>query len=302
MVAAAAVVRGALDDDDGGGDGGTADGDLVILCATDLADACRALDDEAEVLTADPATTATELAESTLSEEVDAWVTSTAWLEVADARAPEALGDRRAVAMSSTLVATAPGRFEAIAELCEGQDVWACLGDAAGDDWGDLGAGSPTWRELKVGLTDPDTAAGLPVLASAAAGFFGGTDFAANDPRFAEFEGWLANIARPSAGGDADPARTLATRPGTYSAAGAVGAVAERFEGRDVESIDPAVAVPVVVAIVELRGGDGLPDTEGVGEALAEAGWSPASDDDLAPTLKPGVMAALHTLWRAVTS
>ena len=31
-------------------------------------------------------------------------------------------------------------------------------------------------------------------------------------------------------------------------------------------------------------------------------GWVTATEDDLAPTLKPGVMAALHSLWKAVTS
>ena len=121
-------------------------------------------------------------------------------------------------------MATAPGRYDAILDLCGASDVWRCLGDAAGADWGDLGAGRPEWRELKVGLTDPDSAVGLSVLASAAVGFFGNTDFAANDAD-GEFEGWLANLAEPSAAGDADAARTLATRPGTYSAAGSIAGV-----------------------------------------------------------------------------
>jgi hypothetical protein len=199
-------------------------------------------------------------------------------------------------------MAAAPGRAEAITALCAGQDVWACLGGAAGDDWGDLGEGSPTWRELKVGLTDPDSATGLPVLASAASGFFGSTELTVNDPRFTELETWLANLAGPSASGDADPARTLATRPGTYSAAGAVAAIAERFDGRGVATLEPEVEVSATVAIVALAGGDGGPGTDAVRDALEEVGWSTATDDDLAPTLKPGVMAALHTLWRAVTS
>ena len=152
------------------------------------------------------------------------------------------------------MVATAPGRYEAITDLCEGADIWQCLGAAAGTDWADLGDGAhPEWRELKVGLTDPDLAVGLPVLASAAAGYFGTADFAVNDAQFGDFEAWLANLAGPSAAGDPDPARALATRPGTYSAAGAVGAVAEQFDGRDVESIEPDVPVAATVAAVELR-------------------------------------------------
>src|SRR5436190_8649953 len=183
MVALAVVVRNALDDEDGGG--GDGDGQsTVVVCASDLAAACEALDDSVEVRIEDPAVTAAALAEGTFEDDVDAWVASTAWLEVAESRAPGALGDARALATSPTVVATAPGRYEAITDLCAGDDVWQCLGGAAGSDWGSLGDGSHAdWHELKVGLTDPDLAIGLPGLASASAGFFGTVDFATDDPR-----------------------------------------------------------------------------------------------------------------------
>jgi hypothetical protein len=302
MVVAAVLVRDALDDDDDGGDG-EGDGATVVVCATDLADACDALGSDAEVRVEAAAVTAAALADGTLAEDVDAWITSTAWLEVVESRAPGALDATRSIARSPATVATAPGRYEAINDLCAGDDVWQCLGASAGTDWGDLGDGSNAqWRELKVGLTDPDLALGLPVLASAAAGFFGTTDFVVNDPRFGEFEAWLANLAEPSAAGDPNPALTLATRPGTYSAAGAVGAAAAPLDGRGVDSIDPDVPVAATIVITEVSGGDGTPSTDAVRDALEDDGWARASDDDLAPTLKPGVMAALHSLWRAVTS
>jgi hypothetical protein len=302
MITLAVLVRNALDDDSGdGGDGH--DGSSVVVCATDLADACQELGDSVEVRTEDPAVTAAALADGTLADDVDAWVATTAWLEVAESRAPGALGDARALATSPAVVATAPGRYEAIADLCAGDDIWQCLGDAAGRDWGSLGDGSHAeWRELKVGLTDPDLAVGLPGLASASAGFFGTTDFAANDPRWSDFEAWLANLAEPSAGGDADPARALATRPGTYSAAGTIGVVADQYQGRGVESIAPEVPIAATVAIVDVAGGDGAPDADGIRDSLLDAGWARADEADLAPTLKPGVMAALHSLWRAVTT
>ena len=300
MVAAATLLRDGLDDDDEAGGG---DGPVVLICATDLAAACQALGSAVEVREEDPAVTAAALAEGDVAEDVDGWITSTAWLEVTQGRAPGALGDARALATSPAVVATAPGRFEAISDLCAGEDVWVCLGGNAGEDWADLDDGTnASWRELKVGLTDPDLALGLPVLASASAGFFGTTEFSANDSRFSEFESWLGNLAEPSASGDPDPARTLATRPGTYSAAGAVGAVVDQFAPRDVGRIEPTVPVAATAAAVAVAGGDGLPDTDAVREALLDAGWSAADGDDLAPTLKPGVMAALHSLWRAVTS
>ncbi len=298
MVAAAVIIRQAIDDE---GTGSTTDGTIVVVCAEDLLDECEALGDGIEVRTESAADTAEALAAGALAEDVDAWITSSAWLEVVTERTPGALGDARAIATSPTVVATAPGRYEAIIDLCATRDVWACLGDAAGTDWADLGDGThPEWRELKVGLTDPDSAVGLSGLASASAGFFGTAEFAVNDPAFAEFESWLANLAGPSAPGDPDPARTLATRPGTYSAAGSVAAITSGFEARDVEPIAPDQDVGVTVAVVAI-GDHHLPDTAAVRDALVHAGWVRATDTDLAPTLKPGVMAALHTLWREVT-
>jgi hypothetical protein len=299
MVVAAIVIRGAIDDEDSSP---STEGTAVVICANDLLEQCQALGSRVQVRAESAATTAAAITDGTVPDDVDAWITTTAWLEVVDGRTPNALGQRRALATSPTVVATAPGRYEAITELCAGNDVWSCLGDAAGSDWADLGDGDhPEWRELKVGLTDADSAVGLSGLTSASAGFFGNTAFAANDPAFDEFEGWLANLAAPSAAGDPNPAETLATRPGTYSAAGSIAAIASGFDGRGVETIDPDPEVAATVAIVGLGDGD-LPDTAPVRDALAATGWTRATDDDLAPTLKPGVMAALHTLWKAVTS
>jgi hypothetical protein len=299
MVTVAMLVRQTIED----GDDGESDPDdpVVVLCAADLLDACDALGRDVTVRAEPAATTAGAITDGTVADDVDAWITTTAWLEVVEGRTPDALGAARALATAPTVVATAPGRYAAVTDLCTGDDVWSCLGDAAGSDWADLGSGDPAWRELKVGLTDPDSATGLPVLASASAGFFGTTTFAANDPGFDAFEGWLANLAEPSASGDPNPVETLATRPGTYSAAGSILAIADAFDARGVDTIDPDPAVAATIAIVPLRDGD-LPDTADVRQLLVAAGWAGASDGDLAPTLKPGVMAALHTLWRAVTS
>jgi len=299
MVVAAVVIRQALDDDSND-PGRRGDGAAVLVCAADLRDLCNALSG-IEVRSQTAADTASAIDDGTLAEDIDGWITTTAWVEVVDSRSPDVLADAEALATSPAVVATAPGRFEAINDLCDGNDVWVCLGGAAGADWADLGDGShPEWRELKVGLTAPDSAMGLSVLASASAGFFGSTTFATND--FSELEGWLSTLAVPSAAGDPDPARTLATRQGAYSAAGAVAAVAGRFDARGVQAIEPQTAVAATVVLVGLDGGDGLPEVDPVRDALVDDGWSRASEDDLAPTLKPGVMAALHTLWRAVTS
>lgn len=298
LIFAAVAVRQALDDDEPSATAGSS----VIVCADDLIAQCEAMGTGVEVRAETAAVTAAALADGTLANDVDAWITTSAWLEVVDARNPDALGDVKELATSATVVATAPGRFEAITELCADTDVWACLGEAAGTSWADLGDGQHAeWLELKVGLTHPDTATGLSVLASAAAGFFDGTDFAANDPSFREFEGWLSTLAAPSAAGDPDPARALATRPGTYSAAGSVAALAGGFDARGVKVIQPDTGVSATVVMIQVGDND-VPSTEPVQDALIAAGWARASEGDLAPTLKPGVMAALHSLWRTVTS
>jgi hypothetical protein len=298
MVVAAVLIRQTIDSDESAG---PAEGPAVVMCAQDLADTCAALGDGIEVRTAAAADTAEALADGTLPDDVGAWITTSSWLEVLAERSPGVLGDARALATAPTVVATAPGRYEAISDLCASRDIWACLGDAAGTDWADLGDGSHAeWRELKVGLTDPDSAVGLSGLASASAGFFGTTGFAVNDPAFAEFEAWLANLAAPSAAGDPDPALTLATRPGTYSAAGSVAAIASVFESRGVEQIPPDVDVAATIVVVAI-GDRSLPDTTPARDSLLDTGWLHADDADLSPTLKPGVMAALHTLWRDVT-
>ena len=300
MVTVALAIRHRLDD--GGTPSGGNGSAVVVICATDLADACRALGSGVVVRTAAAAETAAAIAAGTLAADVDGWVTTSAWVEVIASRAPRALTTVAPIATSPTVVAAAPGRLAAILALCGGTDAWSCLGEAAGDLWGDLGDGAhPEWRELKVGLMDPDSAVGLSVLASAAAGFVGSRTFSVNDPAFADFEGWLATLAAPSASGDADPAQTLVTRPGTYSAAGSVAALAGRVRDRGVGTLSPEPAVASTVVLAGVAGRQRLPAVDPVRTALVEAGWSPATKPDVAPTLKPGVMAALHSLWRAVT-
>ena len=94
---------------------------------------CEALGDDVEVRPEAAADTAAALADGTLADDVDAWITSTAWLEVVDEpQRPTPSATREALATSPAVVATAPGRYEAITDLCADDDVWSCLGDARG--------------------------------------------------------------------------------------------------------------------------------------------------------------------------
>lgn len=302
MVIAAIVVRAAMDDGAGPGNasGGGGDGALEIICAADLKPACDGIEG-AQITYQQAGATATLIEhQSPELAGVDGWVTSSAWAEVLASRAPGRLGPPVLLGTTRVVVGVDPDRTEAVRALCAGGALWRCLGDNAGRQWGELGSGgSPDWHALKSGLPAADSATGLGVLASVASGFFGSADFASNDFDPQGFEGWLAALAEPSGGGEEDPTRILATVQGKYTAVGDVAASASR---REISVLEPTPAISVAAVMVALPGGDDLPDPAPIRDGLISLGWVARTSDSLAPaTLKPGVMAALHTLWTEVT-
>ena len=233
---------------------------------------------------------------------------STAWLEVVDSRSARR-PRRRAGAGHLPRRRSPPPRAATTPSPTSAPATTS--GSASATPRAPTGPTSATarhaeWRRAEGRAHRPRLGArACSVLASASAGFFGTTDFAANDPAFAEFEAWLANLAEPV--GRRRPRtrpRTLATRPGTYSAAGSIARrrrpVRRRAASRRSTPTSPVAAT---VAIVEL-GGRRRParhrrrPRRARGRRVGDA----PTEDDLAPTLKPGVMAALHSLWRAVTT
>jgi hypothetical protein len=298
MVVAAVLVRQAIDDDEAGDDE-TADGALQIICAADLKPVCDGLEG-VDVRYMQASTTAEFIVTgSSQIESTDGWVTTSAWLEVLESRAPEALGDDgELLATSTAIVAVEPDRTNAVSALCQGARLWRCLGDSAGVPWAELGSGGqPGWGPLQTGLPRADDASGLAVLASVAAGYFGSTDFARNDFDATDFGPWLGQLADPSGEGEHDPIHTLATVQGKYTA---VGDRAASILERGVDALDPSPAIEISAVFVPLDG-DELPNRAPVRDGLEEWGWVAASGPLPAPTLKPGVMAALHSLWTEVT-
>jgi hypothetical protein len=296
MVVLAVVVRGYLDENgDADGEPG-GDEEVVLVCDPDLRDACAAFGDEVTVRVEDSAVTAAALVDGSL-EDVDGWVTSAAWLEVVAARAERPPGEATVAATSDVVLAVDALRADAVRALCGDQPAWRCVGDQAEQPWADLG-GDPRWGPLRTGLPDADTALGLSVLASVATGYFDGADFAAND--FGELRGWLSRLAAPSGTGDRNLLTTLVRVRGTYSAGGLVSADASDRPELAVVPAEPVVGASAV--LVDLAGGDDLPGTGPLRDALVAAGWDAGDGGAPTPLLKPGVMAALHTLWKDTTS
>jgi hypothetical protein len=229
-------------------------------------------------------------------DDVDAWITTDAWWEVTAGRADRDIGTAELLASSPVVVAVDPARTTALTGLCGGQAIFACLGAHAGEPWGSLG-GEASWGTLEVGLPDADTSTGLSVLASAAIGYVGGAEFAANEFDDA-FRTWLTSLAAASHGGDPDPANTLVVRRGTYSAAGTTAARLSTIP-RPVDRLDASPATQASIVVVRFPGGDEVPGLAHLRDNLVAAGWAPAAGEPAA-TLKPGVLAALHTLWTEV--
>jgi hypothetical protein len=291
LVVVALVVRGRLDDSGGGGNDGTStNGGHTLICPPDLADACQAAvaaDDDLQVRTQDPLTTANALIAATSSQPVegDLWLVPAPW---AQAVAAQRHRDRHAavtgkpsspIARSPVVLAMWDDRAAALEQSrCHGQIKWKCVGDAAGRQWTESG-GPADWGTAKAGLTDPTTAMGLPVLGGAAAGYLGRNDYSSNDFG-GGLLGWLAALAAYPA--DSDGVDVMITQgAGSFFAVGALEATARVAAGNP----ELRVVVPQPVATADLvavpiganagNGGsaDDLAGNGGLLDALAGAGW-----------------------------
>ena len=303
IVLVAIVVRSAIDEDggDSSSDDAADDGRLVIVCARDLATACEVLTG-ATVIEEDAATTASQIGSGSPPDGADAWLTTSAWTEVVEARAPGAIDEVAALAATPVVVAVDPARAEAVTALCGDVALWRCLGDATGNDWGALG-GDARWGALRVGLPSASSATGLGVLAAAASGYFGGTDFASNDFDSTPFRGWLDTLTAPSGAGEREPVATLITARGRYTA---VGDLAASALDRRVAVLASEPGIEVNAVLAAFPGSEALdtdsPTAVALRELLVDRGWEARAGGDVPATLQvPGVLAALHSLWADVT-
>jgi hypothetical protein len=275
MIAGALWVRGRIDDDDGPGGGGGAGGSPTLVCAPELAEACREVSDDVAV--EDAAATAQDLLTAERFEG-DGWATAGPWPAMVDtlrgsAGRPPLFGDGGEVVASSRMTLVAPPGVPA---------DWRAVGEA-------VGAG-----ELRLGWRDPASGLGVLQVGAFAVGFFGGPRFATNDFD-AAFRSYLEGIQEEAAE-DGDPLERRLQQGVSFAeavvsftaeadpmlasaAAGRVGDLAPTYP-------EPVVAVEAVVA------GDRAGD---IGTELQERGW-----DEPTPSGLPsaGVLAAL---WQEVT-
>lgn len=302
MVAGALAARGAIggDDEDEAVDGREPQ-PSGLVCASDLAEICAAAGipmagkpeagDTADVLIA--ADRSADLGGS-------AWLVTEAWASVVAAERErnrdeplfEVAGDP--LASSGVVMTLWSDRATQLAERCglpvDGAPGWRCLAEQTGTA---LQAGD----RVRAASPDVDTATGLVVAASQAAGLLGRADFASNDFDEGDFRALASNLA---GGQDADPVRAMRSQgPGQVTAAGTLVARTTNLAS-NFGTIRPTVPEPAVradVVLVAPAGAD-VPEDQRreLSEALQAAGWDPPSAE---PSGLPsgGVLAAVRTLW-----
>lgn len=186
MLGAAVLVRGWLDDDGGkpppprrtGGSasptGSSGSGRPTLLCASELGDVCRAIQEQGDVdVRIEPAA---ESAQRLASEndvgniDVDGWLTVAPQSGIVDdaqhrnGRAPLFASDE-VVARSPLVFVGRKDRMQTLTDHCQpGGITWACIGRLVGTPWSGVG-GDPAWNEVTLGHADPATSTtGLVVL------------------------------------------------------------------------------------------------------------------------------------------
>lgn len=294
LVAAVLIVAGALalrQARDEQADG-PVDAPRGIICADDLADACRGAG--LEVTSAPAGETADGLTAPGSELGARAWVTTAAWAELvvaerAFARLEPAFEiDGRPIASSPIVISVWGEAAEALG--CP-SPAWTCLAERVGSDL-------PGGNRLIVGSPPIESATGLVVAASQAADLLGSADYSANDfdldDRFRRLGPGLTErrLERPLA--------FMRLRgPGELTAAGTTAADARTTNSTfgPIATVEPEILVRADVVVVVPAGG-GLDEDEraALADALGTVGWQAPSDgsDGL-----PGgaVLAALRSLW-----
>jgi hypothetical protein len=274
LVAVAIVVRDAIDSDDAdNGDGGEpdADGEIVVACVTELADACEAL--EGVVLRVqDPSETLADGAD------VDAWVTLDPWPGIAELQDTALDLDHAAAVARTDLVLLARP-----ASLPDGCADWACVTVATGSN--------------RAALPRAGTALGALLLGHAALGWSEatrpGAPFAANELDLPEFEAWLGALTFVR-----DPvADMLQLGRAGPAAAGTTAADVELrvAPSAQADALDTSpTPVPAAVAVVVVgQASARVADDDGFRDALAALGWDLDPEAATTGLPGPGVLLAL---------
>jgi hypothetical protein len=282
--------------DDGDGDGGDPqDPAEELVCLTELAEVCTSLGESHPDLTITVEDAGETLARIVEGEPVGLWLTFEPFPTMAS------LSPGSVLAASELAVATPPELTPVLNARCTGQALWRCIGDSAGEEWGDV----PGRVQPSVGDAG-DTALGLASFASAVGGYYGtaqpnSTEWS-ND---AEFLGWVRGLVREVPVEDltaGTPVATMVTRPSAVNVAATSVAEIAGLGARAPEA-EPSYPEPSMwlQAVLAAPAGADVPDAlaQDAAAALRAAGWG--GPDEAAQVLPSATtMVALRQLWEDV--
>ena len=305
MVAGALFIRDRLDDDGSqaseGGSGNGNDGrGALVVCVTELADACEALRADGAETRVEPAgTTFDALVDGTA--ELDGWLTIAPWPAMVEGALsrngrPAVFEEPEADPLARTpivLVGVAE-ELEGLGFICNGAAYWRCIGEHLGQV---RPAHDPADR----------SATGLLVLASAVTDFFGGVPSASNDFDEPAFQTWFTELERSTTfttNFDSLVEHVLVRRS-SFDAVGALEApaLAEGAQRDGYTILYPSPMATADAVLVWARGED-TDRFDGLATAvLTDAGWHAAGDAGLPESNglpSAGVMEALRSEWARV--
>jgi hypothetical protein len=286
-------------------------GPYRLTCATEFADACRALDPAKVAVTIEPAgATADRLSNAPVDTDVgfDGWLAASPWVGmVNDARSGRGLdavtGDLAMLGRTRVAVAIWRNRGIALRQACSGAPTWKCIGDVAGRTTWKASGGDASWGDVKIALADPVVeSTGLTGLASATAGYVGSTaivpDQLAQNDAYLKWLGALAHaVPRPTP----DFAAILTQGPavadlyiGLEAGINSVLNTSARKNDVEVVYLSPVFDVQAVLADAVFTHRK-TPDT--IADAVRQAGWV-RSAPGTSPPLAAGPVAGLRRLWQ----
>lgn len=279
MVVLALVVRGQLDKNDNAPSTGT--GALKLLCATELAQSCQALDDaEADVtVVVEPAAvTAERLAKSDETDtSFDGWLAPGPWRDVVEASG----GSTGELFSSASVLARSPfvlavWKDKRVALQCPEPLDLGCVGDAVNA------------RGFRLGVAADTEAEGVLADAALAAGHIDNPNFASNDFGETDLAEWLTGVDQKADSVGQNPGGRSFTELLTFGAANADGYLsteanigpqlsqASRRNELELLYVRPVTTADVMfVSRRGSRGGDlrRLVDSDRMRRLLSENGW-----------------------------
>ena len=207
VIVAIAMVGGALairelvfDDDDGSSGGGGSTETLRVACVAELAEVCAELDANVTIANAGDTAAALIGASGRDDPDLDAWITVAPWAQivrdqrVAAGNEPLLEDDLGPVARSPLVFVARTDRADVLAEACQGEVTWTCVGNRAGTQWSAFG-GEETWGRVRPAHAEPETSAVGLLAVGQAVGDFVATDAVPVD-RVTPID-WQSNDAFP---------------------------------------------------------------------------------------------------------